>query len=110
MNPENNAPMQPIQPVNEKAVGPAIGVIIIILVLILGGLYFWGERMNKGSEIPNPQVENSVTPDAQTQNLQQQSSSDDVNAIDADLTATDVNNLGNETVDMNATANSSTGN
>jgi len=110
MNPENNAPMQPIQLTEEKAIGPAIGVIIIILVLILGGLYFWGERMNKGSEIPNPQVENSATPDTQTQNLQQQSSSDDVNAMDADLTATDLSNLGTETAEMNASASSNEGN
>jgi hypothetical protein len=110
MNPENNIPMQPLQPVEEKTIGPAIGVIIIILVLVLGGLYFWGERMNKGREMPNPQLEEPAVTDAQTTELQIQSSSDDTNAIDADLTATDLSNLGTETAEMNATASSSASN
>ena len=109
MNPENNNPMQPLQPVEEKAIGPAIGVIIIILVLILGGLYFWGERMNKNTVMQNPQIEETASPDAQMMELQQQSSSDDINSIDADLKATDVGSLGNETTDMNAEADSNTG-
>lgn len=106
MNPENNNPMQPVPVVEERAIGPAIGVIIIILVLVLGGLYFWGERMNKNTQMQNPQIEEMASPDTQTMELEQQSSSDDINSIDADLRATDVNSLGNETTDMNAEASS----
>lgn len=34
----------------DSSVGPAIGIIIIIAVLIVGALYFWGSRLNKDSE------------------------------------------------------------
>lgn len=30
----------------EKKSGPIIGIIIIVLLLALGGLYFWGARLN----------------------------------------------------------------
>jgi hypothetical protein len=30
--------------------GPVIGVIIIVFMLSLGALYFWGARLNKHSE------------------------------------------------------------
>ena len=111
MNPENNTPMQPIVPTEEKALGPAIGVIIIILVLVLGGLYFWGERMNKGAAVVTPQATEEPKPqDAEMQKLQQQSSSDEVGSIEADLQATDVSKLGTETAEINAAASSSAGN
>jgi hypothetical protein len=29
---------------NENSVGPIIATVIILVVIILGGLYFWGER------------------------------------------------------------------
>lgn len=30
--------------------GPIIGVIVIVIMLILGGLYFWGAQLNRESE------------------------------------------------------------
>lgn len=37
-----------------KPVGPAIGVIIIVLVVVLGGLYFWGQHQNELKNTPAP--------------------------------------------------------
>lgn len=31
----------------EKSAGSLVGIIVIVLVLILGGLYFWGMRLQK---------------------------------------------------------------
>jgi len=69
----------------------------------LGGLYFWGQRMNKtnGDSIAIPQESVDVS-DPQTEALKQQSSSDDASSIEADLQSTDVTNLGTETNSINA--------
>jgi len=34
-------------PQKDSGVGPIIGSIIIIILIILGGLYFWGYEINK---------------------------------------------------------------
>ena len=33
------------RPNPENSVGPLVGIVIIVLILVLGGLYFWGERL-----------------------------------------------------------------
>jgi len=38
------------RPNKDNSVGPMVGVIIIVLILVLGGLYFWGERLNAQRE------------------------------------------------------------
>ncbi|MBI2888928.1 MAG: hypothetical protein HYY60_01320 [Parcubacteria group bacterium] len=37
----------------EKNTGSIIGIIIIVLVLALGGLYFWGKRVAEKDNNPN---------------------------------------------------------
>jgi len=69
---------------NEGSIGPVIGTIIILAVILLGGLYFWGNRGNNMYE-----DENSST-DAELQAIQNQSSSDESAAIEADLNNTRV--------------------
>lgn len=115
MEPNNTIP--PINPITqtptkkeEKSIGPAIGIIVIIVIIILGGLYFWGQRL---AQKPAPVVEQQpqtqqevpeVTPGADINQLQNQSSSDDLNSIQADLNTTDLNNLGTEVNSINAEA------
>ncbi len=55
MPPQNQAPYQPMPPQapaphDKKPAGPIVGVIIIVLLLIFGALYFWGAHLNKQSE------------------------------------------------------------
>ncbi|MCE9643786.1 hypothetical protein K8Q93_00845 [Candidatus Parcubacteria bacterium] len=38
------------RPDKDNSVGPLVGIIIIVLILVLGGLYFWGERLNRQRE------------------------------------------------------------
>lgn len=82
---------------NENSVGPVVGLIIILAVIILGGLYFWGERNNSGSgDLTSPSTAQS---DADTAAIEAQSSSDDVDSIQGDL-----NNTNTETLDADLNA------
>ncbi len=52
-------PFQNPQPVEtmpektvEKSIGPAIGIIVIIVLIVLGGLYFWGQRLERQKALP----------------------------------------------------------
>ena len=75
----------------KKSFGPVIGIIIIVLVLILGGLYLWGEKLNEGGY--GLGTENTEEADAQTTALSEQSSSDTAASIEADLNATNLDGL-----------------
>ncbi len=87
----------------EGSVGPVIATIIILAVVVLGGLYFWGQR-NTGSETTdiygNPI--STTTPAAtlpDTSAIDTQSSSDNPASIQNDLNSTNLDNLG---ADINA--------
>ena len=82
-------PAQNGVPEEKKSIGPLISVIIILALIIIGGLYFLKERSNQNRYIPEMQQEG----DPVTNSLMQQSSSDDLNSIEADLNATQINNL-----------------
>ncbi len=86
-------------PQNDKSAGPAIGIIIIILVVMLGGLYFWSQKteVKRMNEIENAQIqEESMRAQAELEMLQTQGSGDDLDSIEADLNNTDFSNLGSE--------------
>ncbi len=85
----------------EQATLPIIlGVIIVMLVLILGGLYLWGSTLgpapmntDDGSTRPTAEENNepeSNTADAQVQALETVSTSNEIDAIEADLEATNL--------------------
>jgi len=65
--------------------GPIIAIIVILVIIILGGLYFWNQ--NKAGT--NLESGNS----ANLESINTQSSSDNTADIEADLNATDVDNL-----------------
>jgi len=84
-NPNQMPPMQ--GQTNKKSIGPLVAVIIILALIIIGGLYFLKERSSQQVYVP------ATTSDSITDSLNQQSSSDDLNSIEADLNATDIDNL-----------------
>lgn len=102
MNPNEtqmNTPMTPPQapqtPSPEhKSLGGLIGIVVIIGILLVGGLYIWGKTI----------VENGAdtTTDAQTEALNSQSSSTKASDIEADLNATNLEGLDAELTDINA--------
>jgi cytoskeletal protein RodZ len=87
----NPGQMPPIGTQNDKkSFGPLIAVIIILALIIIGGLYFLKTRSTQqNTYVP---VQNQ-TEDNITASLKQQGSSDDLNSIESDLKATDVNSL-----------------
>lgn len=70
-----------------SSAGPIIGIIILIAVVILGGLYFWGQRVN------NQIAPTETNIDPTTEAIKAQSTADDTSSIEADLNFTDVDNL-----------------
>ncbi|MEK7179877.1 MAG: hypothetical protein AAB706_00195 [Patescibacteria group bacterium] len=80
---------QPIQePRTPSSMGALIGIIIVIAIIILGGMYFWGQRVD--------QKENIIEKDTATQSLQNQGTSDDLAAIETDVNSTQLDNLDSE--------------
>jgi len=77
--------------VEKKSHGPLIAVIIILVLIIVGGLYFLKERMSQQTYVPP--AETTPQEDSVTASLKSQSDSDDLNSIEADLNASDFNNL-----------------
>ena len=82
--------------------GPILGVLIILLVIILGGLYLWGSMLNNEAvsetqvfSIPNNEPE---TPRAVVDQeiMTTTSSSDSLEAIEADIEGTNLDNLDTE--------------
>ena len=59
--------------------GLIIGVIITLAIIILGGFYFWGQRVD-------------VT-DGTVESINTQGTPDEATAIEADLNTTDIENL-----------------
>ena len=73
----------------EGSIGPVIALIIILAVIVLGGLYFWGQRTsNNTTDIYGNPISTSTPAAAST--------SDTSAAINADLKATDLNSLDNQ--------------
>lgn len=85
---EGGAPSSPLSPMPKKegGMGAIVGVIIIVIVLILGGLYFWGERLYK--ETPAQQAGEQGAAD--TENFG--SSLDTATALEAELNSLDTGN------------------
>jgi hypothetical protein len=84
--------------------GIIIGILIITLMLILGGLYLWAETIRTAPQVPAAPVatrptaaENnepeSTNAEAQVETMQALSTSDELDAIKADLQSSDVDGL-----------------
>ncbi len=68
---------------SEKTIGPIIGSLIIVIILILGGLYFWGQKLNSDAKLKSGEA---TTTTAANKN-------DNIKTIKADLDATNVGSL-----------------
>ncbi|MFH1472806.1 MAG: hypothetical protein ABIF06_00080 [bacterium] len=73
----------------ESSTGPVIGTIIILAVIVLGGFYFWSQRADN-TVMDEAMVDEVVT------DITTQSQADDTASIEADLNATEVNNIDSE--------------
>lgn len=82
------------QPPQKKSVGPVIGIIIIVLVLIIGALYFWGSTI-KPSQNPDTIIPSDQA--GEQDFLSGLSASDEVENIASDLNATNLDGLDDTT-------------
>lgn len=86
-------------------IGPILGVMLILLVIILGGLYLWGSTLNQevnenvARNIPNNEPE-TPRANADAQILSAVSSSDSLEAIETDIESTDLSSLTSELDEM----------
>ena len=78
---------------NESIIGPAVGMIIIILVMISGAVYFvqTTKKVITQKEQTAQEIRQSI--DAQTESLKSLGTSDEIEAIADDATLTDTGNL-----------------
>lgn len=101
--PEENDTVHHEEPI---ANGPVILLLVVLLIAILGGMYYWF-MMLETNEVPmeetitRPSAEEnnepeSTTAEAQADAMTVMSSSDEINAIEADLETTDLNSLDTE--------------
>ena len=82
---------------NKSSIGSIIGTIIIIAIIILGGLYFWGKRVEESKSKENLVSDTSSPMQAsEAASIQSVSPGDDLNSINSDLQSTNLNNLGAE--------------
>ncbi len=100
---------------NQSHIGPILGVLIIVLVLIFGGLYLWGaEVSDQTADIQPRQIENNepetVRANADADILNVVSSSDELDAIEADLESTDLDSLNTELDEINRELDATLGN
>jgi FtsZ-interacting cell division protein ZipA len=87
--------MEPQMEQQKSSIGGIIGTIIIIALIILGGLYFWGKRIEESKAKQQVATDDTLLSQDQA-NEANVSSADDLNSIQADLNATSFDNLGTE--------------
>lgn len=88
----NPSPVSPVMDGGKKSsVGSIVGAVIVIVILIFGGLYFWGAQLEKEQlyedELPfllGDEEEGS------TAGIPLTSTSDEISSIEADVSATDL--------------------
>jgi hypothetical protein len=101
--PENMVVRTKTRPESSSVVnGPLLGTLAVLLVLILGGMYYWFASLNTPAPVapvaerPTAEQNNepeSTTAEAQTETTQAVSTSDEVSAIEADLEATNLDSM-----------------
>lgn len=87
--------------VKNNHLGPIIGVLIIVLVLILAGLYVWGASLSREEalqeQVTARSIENNepetIRAEADVQILDTVSTSDEISAIEADIESTNLDSL-----------------
>ncbi len=76
------------------SVGPIIGTIIILAVIVIGGLYFWSQRKTDNSLINEDRINKAV------ESINTQSNSDSSDSNGADLESTNTEDLDAELNDI----------
>lgn len=73
---------------NQNSVGPTVAIIIVLAMVILGGIYFWGERSATLKEAYTSGNAEEVARQIETQSI-----SSDTDSIENDLEDTEIEDL-----------------
>ena len=73
----------------EHPVGPTIGLILILVLILMGGIYFWTSRTGyaPGLNGNTDSTNGTSNTETSTEEINQQSSSDEAGSIETDLNA-----------------------
>ncbi len=88
--------MEPQVQQNKSSIGSIIGTIIIIAIIILGGLYFWGKMIEEAKlneELISEPVTTETTEVSEEAKIKNVGTGDDTDSIEKDLDDTDLDNL-----------------
>jgi hypothetical protein len=77
----------------DKSRGALIAVIVILFLIVIGGLYFLGQRMDRDYTKPVDTTATTSMTDPVTDSMKSQNSSDELWVIDADVKATNIDNV-----------------
>jgi cytoskeletal protein RodZ len=103
--PEESFGVSSVGEVHSSQLGLILGILIVFLMLILAGLFLWGEYLHQTTtppleEVPieRPTSEQNNEPEsnnaeAQVETMSALSTSDELGTIEADLSGTDVDNI-----------------
>lgn len=84
MDEQNNVNMGDAQ--SKGSTGPVIGIIVILVIIILGGLYFWNQHSG------DIDIDENMTSEV-IDSINTQSEEDSTSSIETDLNNTDIENL-----------------
>lgn len=87
----------------DSNVGPIIGSIIIIVLIVLGGLYFWGYIINK-QHVNAPTTDEPKVEEVKTEEI----ADPDVDEINNELNSTNVDEVDSELNQIDAVFDAST--
>ncbi len=94
---------------HHRHLGPVLGALILALVLILGGLYLWGSKLNEEvTPVPDTLINNEPeTPRAAADQaiMETVSISDELSAIEADLGSSNLDSLDTDITAIDAELN-----
>ena len=90
-----SAPVAPATSPEKASTSGVVGTIIIIALIILGGLYFWGKRINTQKEA-NALVNQEMQASQEAAAIESVSTNDDTASLEAELNATQTSGLGTE--------------
>lgn len=88
INTQNSSGMMngmPPVPSTEKKVGPIVGALIIVLILIIAALYFFGSKLNTQAPIETQEQQASLDKANGTEMTASAAQADDINSLQADL-------------------------
>lgn len=86
---ENMEQMQPSE--KKRSFGPMFGIILVIILLVLGGFYLWGQKLNQEKVMTAEEILQQEDP--LLSDIESQSSSDEISNIEDDLDAINLDDL-----------------